>query len=274
VLVDDGSRDDPLASVHDLIEADPRIRFYSGPNRGVACARNLGYSKLEPSCRYVMFLDGDDELDPDALQTLVDVLEKDPMAGMVHCKPCFIDDVGKTIEGREWIPRWAFGPRRLTDADLITPFESVYLLAGIIPSLTLFRRSVVDQVGGYDELFGQLYEDTDFNLQIAIRSKVAYCARPVVRYRIRPGQSTANVGRHATQQQKLFAKWRVLATVTTEQREIVDRAEAFRTGDFAAHQGALAARRYFSRGEYLYAARFLLGSFRIRLMTFLKRFSR
>jgi glycosyltransferase involved in cell wall biosynthesis len=272
--VDDGSPDDIFRPIADLLNEENRLTYVRKENGGVASARNFGALHLA-DVEFIMFLDGDDELTPFALEKMVSILEAFPDAGMAHCDPDFIDEQGMRILDRSWLPRWGArggmeGAVLLGADDLVTPFESVYTLAGIIPSLSLFRRSVYEQTPGYDEAFGQHFEDTDLNLQMAIRAPVRYLPEKLVRYRIRSGQSSGDLNRHRTQATKLYAKWRLMPNLTAEQRKIVAMAEAFRTGPHASHIGFQAARRHAREGDWLMAFRFWQGAVRRRVASGLK----
>ena len=69
ILVDDGSTDDSLLLAHQAQAADKRIVVLRQQHSGQSAARNLGlrYAKGE----FLAFVDSDDYLDPDYLQTLV-----------------------------------------------------------------------------------------------------------------------------------------------------------------------------------------------------------
>lgn len=68
LLVDDGSKDASPALCDQLAAADGRIRVFHKPNGGVSSARNLGLR--EAAGAYAAFLDVDDRLEPQALETL------------------------------------------------------------------------------------------------------------------------------------------------------------------------------------------------------------
>ena len=167
VVVDDGSPDDIRAPIAGLLDSDGRLRYVSKPNGGVSSARNYGFREVSKDASYVLFLDGDDMPAPAALRRMVETLEKHSQAGMVHCDPSFVDENGKTVSDVPWSSRWAWGPRVLRVDESVTPFESVYTLAGLIPSLTLIRRTIYEQTPGWDESFGQPCEDTDLFLHVA-----------------------------------------------------------------------------------------------------------
>src|SRR5262249_4386535 len=121
IVVDDGSKDDPLAALREF--ADPRIRFHAQPNRGGGAARNAGIDLGQG--RFVAFLDSDDVWLPGHLSAMRKLLEgtKDT-AGYAR----MIVDRG---EGRTFLKP----PRAVReDEDMAS-----YLLAdrGFVPTITL-----------------------------------------------------------------------------------------------------------------------------------------
>ena len=70
ICIDDGSVDDSARILAQYAERDPRIRIISFPeNRGVCAARNAGIDAARGD--YVYFMDSDDWIDPDLLESLV-----------------------------------------------------------------------------------------------------------------------------------------------------------------------------------------------------------
>ena len=69
IIVDDGSSDNSLSVVNRIAEEDRRVRVITQKNAGVSAARNAG---LDEACgEYVIFVDGDDILRADAVETLI-----------------------------------------------------------------------------------------------------------------------------------------------------------------------------------------------------------
>jgi glycosyltransferase involved in cell wall biosynthesis len=264
VVVDDGSPEPSRDQIVDLL-GTPQLRYFWKPNGGVASARNFGWQKLPREISYLMFLDGDDVLTPNALRRMVEELLDHPRAGMVHCEPLLIDEEDNVISDHQWPPRWTWGPRILEPTDRFTPFESIYTMAGLIPSLVMIRRETYEQTPGWDENFGQHCEDTDLFLHIALRSTVRYLPEKLVCHRRHPMQSTATGDRFARQEAKLYAKWHRLGKTCPEKRQIISRAEWFRIGPLAARRGLDEARRYLVDGELRTALRFFLGAVRRKL---------
>lgn len=74
VVVDDGSTDSSANIVLHLAETDSRIRLIRQENRGVSFARNHGVADARGE--YVIFLDADDRLLPNALADLYATIHK------------------------------------------------------------------------------------------------------------------------------------------------------------------------------------------------------
>jgi glycosyltransferase involved in cell wall biosynthesis len=167
ILVDDGS----LVPVAPVAAAYPRTTTMRQENAGPAGARNTGIARSRG--RYLIFLDADDHLLPCALAAGLDALERHPEAGFA---------VGPreemTFEG-EPVP-WQVAPP--------PPQLHIYLPLLrfdwyiIPPSSVIFRREVVEAVGGFRDPWGA--DDLDFYLRVAHRfTACCYQAPAVTRYR-------------------------------------------------------------------------------------------
>ena len=67
LVIDDGSTDKTPEILERLHREDPRLDYRSVPNGGPAAARNRALALLPEGTDYVMFLDADDLLLPDAI---------------------------------------------------------------------------------------------------------------------------------------------------------------------------------------------------------------
>lgn len=76
VVVDDGSTDQSATKVREIASKHGNIRYVKQDNAGPAAARNRG--KELSLGEWVMFLDADDRLMPDALQSLYDAATQKP----------------------------------------------------------------------------------------------------------------------------------------------------------------------------------------------------
>jgi len=72
LMIDDGSEDDSNKIVVDFAKQDSRFRLWANAdNRGPSMRRNQGIGAARG--KYIYFADGDDELYPHALETLIDL---------------------------------------------------------------------------------------------------------------------------------------------------------------------------------------------------------
>ena len=76
LVVDDGSTDESLALLASLNGLYPWLNVISQDNAGPAAARNAGAEAAQGD--FLLFLDADDELQPDVLEDVVDFLKASP----------------------------------------------------------------------------------------------------------------------------------------------------------------------------------------------------
>jgi glycosyltransferase involved in cell wall biosynthesis len=167
ILVDDGSPI-PVAPVAD---AHPRTRTVRQANAGPAVARNAGIALGRG--QYFVFLDADDHLLPAALAAGIGALEANPDAGFA---------VGPreemTFQGQP-VPWHVPPPPPQTDIYLPLLRFDWYIIP---PSSVMFRREVVEAIGGFRDPWGA--DDLDFYLRAARRFRACcYQAPAVTRYR-------------------------------------------------------------------------------------------
>jgi GT2 family glycosyltransferase len=174
-----------------------------------------------------MFLDADDVLEPDALETLTAALNADSSAVGAHGTVRFIDDEGRRIrpgEGEAWTrERWALVNGKIVQWPLHLPTTlSVLVLLNRIrtPGSVLLRREIVESVGGFDPGLA-IAEDYLLWLKLALHGHFAFVDRLVLAYRLHKRNASGDIRRTDA------ARWRMQRALaratwlTSEQRELM-----------------------------------------------------
>ena len=147
---------------------DPRIRVIKVPWSGVAVARNAGNAVARAP--YIAVIDHDDRWLPTKLERQLPHLEASPDVGMCHAQYRTIDALGLVT-----------GPGFPAPAAPLTDLLARRLVF-VMHSTTLWRRTVVEKVGGYDPRF-ILAEDFDLFLKVLRTSKIVLEPSVQVEYR-------------------------------------------------------------------------------------------
>jgi glycosyltransferase involved in cell wall biosynthesis len=171
LVVDDGSTDDTPAIVA-RATADPRIRHLRGPHRERCVARNRGIAAA--TADLIAFLDGDDLWLPEKLARQVAALDAAPDVGLCYTIARYVD-----AEGR---PLPICRPAAALTGDL---FPALVRANPMVLASVVVRRSVLEQVGGFDEGMPTIgCEDWDLWLRISRDHPVVGVPEELTRYRV------------------------------------------------------------------------------------------
>ena len=100
ILVDDGSPDDTGKLCDEFAKKDTRVKVIHKQNGGLVSARNAGYDVATGD--WIMYVDGDDWLDADCCQVMLDAVSDKPNVDIVFWK-CVQELGDKSIKGKwEW----------------------------------------------------------------------------------------------------------------------------------------------------------------------------
>ncbi len=83
IVIDDGSIDNTCKVVEEYLKKDNRIHLYKKENTGVSATRNLGIKKSNGD--YCIFLDSDDWLELNAVETLINNIDDNDLAMCNYC---------------------------------------------------------------------------------------------------------------------------------------------------------------------------------------------
>jgi glycosyltransferase involved in cell wall biosynthesis len=166
IVVDDGSSDRP-----DLVTAGyPSVRLIRQENQGLAAARNTGWRASTGA--FVVFLDADDRLLPEALTINLATFASDPRCGFVYAAYRMIDEAGLPVSSTHL---------RGAGED---PYAA--LLRGNCVGMhatVMYPRDRLEAVGGFDAGL-RACEDYDLYLRLARRFPVAWAEACIAEYRI------------------------------------------------------------------------------------------
>ena len=181
IVVDDCSPDDTSARLAERFGNDPRVRVIRNErNSFQAISRNNGARIAKGD--YLFFLDDDNLVHPEIFTELLAAFDTQPQAGLVaplaiHRRP------GK--DGVIWslgsdFNRWTSQPKDhhpnlpLADLDNIVPsppsatgaVTATLLPTTYYPNGFIVPRAVFDRVGGFEESYEQIFEESDFGWKI------------------------------------------------------------------------------------------------------------
>ena len=171
LIIDDGSTDSLKDTILDFL-SDERIKYIYQDNSGVTVARNKGISLS--SGEYMAFLDSDDMWTNDKLSRVISAFEEpsNENVGIIHSSYyTFSEDISKTSLAAKY--------SRYNDSAL----DSLYVLNNIGTLTAVLRKSVIDDVGVFDESFLGA-EDWDLWLRIIEKYSVRLIDEPLAFYRV------------------------------------------------------------------------------------------
>ena len=87
IVVNDGSTDKTLNEIK-RFESNPIVKIINKKNGGVSSARNIGLKKAKGD--FVMFVDGDDQLIPNSIKSVLDYSFKNPFHQTMKISPSYI----------------------------------------------------------------------------------------------------------------------------------------------------------------------------------------
>ncbi|QND58134.1 glycosyltransferase family 2 protein [Mesorhizobium huakuii] len=146
IVIDDGSTDGSAEAVRSMMVENPCIRLFRQENMGVARTRNAGLRQLPADAEFVSFLDSDDISLAGRFKTDLARFGESPGLELTYSLMTLAD--------------------RIDDERLEPAVDSrTMTMRGISLSIALFRRSLVERTGQFDEEFEQA-EDTDYLLRV------------------------------------------------------------------------------------------------------------
>ncbi|CAN5819610.1 hypothetical protein BH23GEM7_BH23GEM7_03570 [soil metagenome] len=221
LLVDDGSTDGSTALARQYAERYPkRIRYLEHEghvNRGASATRNRGIQHARGE--YLALLDADDVWLPQKLEQQVPLLDSRPEAGSLYSNTLFwYSWSGNGNGSADYLPRLGVPPYTL----LTPPALLTRILEGraAVPCTCalLMRRSVVEQIGGFEESFRIVFTDQAFYTKLFLAAPVFVTDGYWDKYRRHEDSSCSVVEEAGMLEQKRLAYLRWFAGYLTERK--------------------------------------------------------
>jgi glycosyltransferase involved in cell wall biosynthesis len=248
IVVDDQSTDGTgtiAAGVH------PSVKVLRQSNTGQGGARQRGLAAS--FARYLMFLDADDCLHPDALQKLVDALEEHPKAVLAYGNADLAYPHGYT------------GPRLTGDLEDGEGEPWDRLIHGNFirtPGCVVMRRESLMDAGGWDPARAfQGNEDWDLWLRMAETGPFVHVDERLIDYRVHPEGYSKNLAKMYRSMLAVYAKHRQRYAVDAGRAPVIVACERQGRALAAAHLFDL-SRQAFAKGDTRRSIKLLLASFR------------
>lgn len=182
VVVDNASTD---SSMNELTSGDiPLDVVRNSRNRGFAAACNQGAARGHSD--FLLFLNPDTELYPDTLRAVGGFLGTSAAEGVGICGGRMVDERGEPAISCSRFPNLRIFFGKMTGLDRLAPglFPPHHLLPAettasgpvdqVIGAFFLLRRSLFDQLDGFDERYFLYFEETDLALRARRRDRRSY----------------------------------------------------------------------------------------------------
>lgn len=175
IIVDDGSLDQSIPRAKKLVGDDPRFIFLEKENGGQSSARNMGldYAKGQ----YIAFLDPDDYMQADCLQSCINIISQDPTIDIVlfgHNLVTVKEEIIKTVQPDH--------EKYLSEMDyLLTKNTIDYSVWSKVYKRELFNNTRFKE--------GLLYEDMLITVELLYGKKLSTIKKSLYNYVQRSGST-------------------------------------------------------------------------------------
>ncbi len=176
IVIDDGSPDDTAA-----VAAQYPVRYIHQENQGLSGARNTGIDKSRG--QYLVFLDADDRLTPNALQAGIDCFHSHPECAFVSGHHRYIKGDGSLLN--------EYPPELIDQNYYLALLKRNYVG---MHATVMYQRYIFDIVGGFDTSLRSC-EDYDLYLRIARQFLICRHHRITAEYRWHDANMTSNASR-------------------------------------------------------------------------------
>lgn len=160
LFVDNNSTDESAELALQLFHSEPRFTLIRNKeNFGFSIGNNIGFRQT--NAKYVISLNNDTEVEEDFIEILVAIAESDNNIGSVGCKIVQLDN------------RVLYGPRFMNFGFIVRAcdtrtYDKFTVNLANCGCATLFRKSLINKIGGFDPFLCTDWEDHDLGYRINI----------------------------------------------------------------------------------------------------------
>ncbi len=200
IISDDESRDGTLEIVSRFRESvNFPVHILSHKPSGIGA--NWNNTILHANGNYIKFLFQDDVLEPDCIEKMVEVLDKNPEVGLVASKREFIVSRELDKATQKWFEKYG----DLQDQLIAKPCGDIELDQTLFsdknfmkapknkigePSAVMFRKELIAQLGVFDEKLKQIL-DYEYWYRILKEYRIYILRDKLVKFRLHDNQATA-----------------------------------------------------------------------------------
>ncbi len=190
VIINDGSSDRTEEIVRKF--TDPRIKYFSQVNHGLAYTRNRAVSLS--SGEFIGLLDQDDAWLPQKLERQIELFDRNPTLGLVYSESYLVYPEGMKVLASRF-----FNYRR---GYVFKEMLSDYF---IVVSTAIVRKSVVDEFGGFPNY--RIAEEFALFLKIAEKYPIDFVHEPLVEYLYHEANTSRHLEVNLREVEEIYGYW-------------------------------------------------------------------
>lgn len=183
IVVNDGSTDSSLEICESFAKRDSRFKVITTKNGGSSNARNYGLDNVKGN--YVMMVDGDDMLMPDAIKTSVEQISQSKVD--ILCTSCRLI----TEDGENVLRTWSQTP--IARLEAMTTLKLIHSGNGIIPGIwaKIYRVELLKDIRFNLKL--RMAQDIFFNTELLLANpEITVAISDIITYKYRIRKSSVS----------------------------------------------------------------------------------
>lgn len=204
IVVDDGSSDSTSSIMDDICSRDERFYYYSRPAykpQGGNSCRNYGFEKS--SGRYIQWLDSDDILLPNKIETQIHQLTSSDETSIATCKFGYFEDLANKAPLREGIGTYKDFEK---GEELLVSFGK--LKEYFPPHVYLVPRKIIPKSGLWNENL-KINQDGEFFTRLLLFASGVKFVNTGVYYRYIGNNNVSHIN-NPEKAQQVVESWKII----------------------------------------------------------------